>query len=55
VCSNSVPDGHVREVVLDKDSDIEDEIVVVNEDGANDEIELSPATPLLLEVSNGDC
>jgi hypothetical protein len=54
VCSDSVPEGRVREVVLDKDSDPEDEIVVVNEDGDNPNIEASPReTRLLLKVSTG--
>ena len=54
VCSDSVPEGHVREVLLDKDSDLEDEIVVVNEAGANPEIKVPPTkTRLLVKVSSG--
>jgi hypothetical protein len=56
VCSNSVPEGNVREVLLDKDSDIEDEVVVVNEAGDNPDVKVSPTnTRLLVKVSKGVC
>jgi hypothetical protein len=53
VCSDSVAEGRVREVLLDKDSDLEDEKVLVNENGSDPDVEASPTARLLVKVSNG--
>jgi hypothetical protein len=53
VCSDSVAEGRVREVLRDEDADLEDEKVLVNENGSDTNVEVSPKEGLLVKVSKG--
>jgi len=52
VCSNSVEDGRIREVLLDDNSGLADETVLAGPTGAKP-IEIALDTKILVKVSNG--